>query len=440
MAVNEHAIAASEADYAFSALAGFDQLYLAVSGGPDSLALLYLVAEWCARVGVSAPALNVVTVDHGLREESAAEAAMVTQHCAAFGLPHTTLRWGGAKPLSGIPNAARNARYALLEEHARATSGHSRAAVVTAHHQDDQAETFFMRLARGGGVEALAAMPVDRSLIEGSPVRLIRPLLEFSKARLIATLSARGVAWIDDPTNTNHKFERARVRRALEASGLEPAALVTTVRRMQEARDGLSYANQQFRSTLAISYNGGVFGSLERPAFDAGPQILRRTILTEIISKFGGATPKPEMSEIEALVARIQAEKEITATLGGAQISAGELFVRIWREVGRIVEPELKLTSRQRQIWDDRFWVGCTLDAGPTVSVRALGQTGYETISAYVPANLCLPAKAAYGLPAFWADATLFAVPQLAIDTGLFQSLGGLDLISEPIFCDTAAH
>ena len=169
------------------------------------------------------PNVRVATVDHRLREESGREAEIVAGHSAALGFYHTTLRWEGAKPARGIPNAARNARYELLEAHARSFSENS--AVVTAHHQDDQAETVFMRLARGGGVDALAAMRDERDISDGSPVRLVRPLLGFSKARLIASLNARGVSWLDDPTNSNMKFERARVRQTLEASGLDAAAL-----------------------------------------------------------------------------------------------------------------------------------------------------------------------------------------------------------------------
>src|SRR6185437_6944278 len=185
-------IALIEADAAFERLAKFDRVVLAVSGGPDSMALLILAAEWQARRGNATPLVSVATVDHGLRVESAAEAEFVGREARRLGLTHASLPWTGAKPATGIADAARNARYRLLDAHARSFGG-SRVAVVTAHHLDDQAETFAMRLARGAGVDGLAAMRSERTLLDGSSVMLVRPLLAFPKSRLIATLAARGV-------------------------------------------------------------------------------------------------------------------------------------------------------------------------------------------------------------------------------------------------------
>jgi tRNA(Ile)-lysidine synthase len=428
----DEAIAAGEADHAFAKLARFQYLVLAVSGGPDSLALLYLITEWRKRLGERAPNVRVATVDHGLREESAREAEIVAEHCAALGLPHTTLRWEGAKPARGIPNAARNARYALLDAHARTFSDTS--AVITAHHQDDQAETVFMRLARGGGVDALAAMRNERAISKGSPVRLVRPLLGFSKAQLIATLSVRGVSWLDDPANSNMTFERARVRQTLEASGLEAAALAATARRMQDAGEGLAYAVTHFKETLTLTYNRGIFAQFDRRAFDAGPSVLRQTIIADLISRFGGSTPKPEAAEIEALTLRISSAKESTmATLGGTQISVGLSSVRLWRELGRIAAADAGLLAGKRLLWDDRFWVNYEGDAGGEVTVKLLGLEGYGTIADVIEDDLRVPVAAALGLPSFWVDATLLAVPQLGVVTKAGLSRRGLSLASEPV-------
>lgn len=453
----DEAIAAGEADHAFAMLSRFDHLILAVSGGPDSLALLYLVDEWIKRHRPLTPALStswrshashdggegdvrnvpvvsVATVDHGLREESAREAEIVAGHCRTLGLMHATLRWDGAKPARGIPNAAREARYALLEAHARTVGVGGSVAVVTAHHQDDQAETVFMRLARGGGVDALAAMRAERLLIETSPVCLVRPLLGFSKAQLIATLSAHGVSWLDDPTNSNTKFERARVRQTLEASGLDAAALAATARRMQDAREGLNYAAQRFKETLALSYNGGIFASFDRPAFDAGPVVLRRIIIAGLIGNFGGSTPKPEVSEIEALTTRIGSCGETTMlTLGGTMVSAGQRVVRLWREPGRIRGVDVNLTPGRPQLWDERFWVSFLGAGGTDVTVRPLGLDGLGTIAEQIADEPRLPVEAVVGLPAFWVDATLLAVPQLAVTTDAGKRDCALKFSSEPV-------
>jgi tRNA(Ile)-lysidine synthase len=429
----DEAISASEADRAFARLQGFDHVLLAVSGGPDSLALLHLVAEWQARVGTGAPQVTVATVDHGLRDESAREAEIVAQMSAALGLPHTTLRWEGVKPARGIPNAARDARYALLQAHALIVAPAACVAVVTAHHQDDQAETLFMRLARGGGVDALAAMADERLLTAGSPVRLVRPLLAFSKSRLIASLALRGLTWLDDPTNTNSKFERTRVRTALVTSGLESIALAATARRMREAREGLGYAAACLKEALALSLNNGVYASFDRRAFDAAPIILRQIILAELIGYHGGTTPNPEVSEIESLVARISGQSEIKATLGGAVVSAGVQRISIWREYGRLAAPDLFLTPGTPHAWDDRFWVSAVGASGTVVTVRPLGRTVYETIVQRLSTKKRPPAAAAWALPSFWADATFLAVPLLSLETEAIGSLGGLELVCQPI-------
>ena len=429
----DEAISAGEADQAFTWLRRFDHLLLAVSGGPDSLALLYLVAEWHKRIGTAAQKISVATVDHGLRVESAAEAQIVAQHCAELQLPHATLRWDGAKPTRGIPNAARAARYVLLDAHALTQSETDSIAVVTAHHQDDQAETLFMRLARGGGVDALSAIAADRSLAPGSPVRLVRPLLEYSKARLLASLAARRVTWIDDPTNTDLKFERARVRLSLEAAGLSSAALSATARRMQDAREGLDYAAARFKEAVALSLNGGVYAQLDRSVFNAGPSILRSRVLIELIGHFGGSARLPELSEIESLLVSIEAAKISSATLGGTVISADPCAISIWREIGRLPVTGIRLTAGERQIWDDRFWVSYYGPPETTVTVRPLGLDGIGTIAGLIPDAPPLPFDAMRGLPSFWADAALLAVPQLNFETASC-AVSGVMLKSAPVF------
>ncbi len=194
-----------EADAAFAGFARFDHVVLAVSGGPDSMALMVLAAEWQARVAHSATALSVATVDHGLRAESRREAEHVASEAKRLGLSHSILPWDGAKPRTGLPLAAREARYRLLEEHAR-SFGAGHVAIVTAHHLDDQAETLTMRLARGAGIDGLSGMRSERPLYDDSPFVLVRPLLTIGKARLVATLAARGISYADDPSNGDQRY------------------------------------------------------------------------------------------------------------------------------------------------------------------------------------------------------------------------------------------
>jgi tRNA(Ile)-lysidine synthase len=176
---------------------------VAVSGGRDSLALTLLAGDWAQGRGGRAVGL---IVDHGLRPESRAEAGATREVLARHGLEAAVLSWSGRKPSTGVQAAARAARYRLLREECR------RRGIVhllLGHHADDQAETMVMRAARGSGVDGLAGMA---ALVEMPELRLLRPLLGVPRARLTATLMARGVSWLDDPSNAAPRFERARLR------------------------------------------------------------------------------------------------------------------------------------------------------------------------------------------------------------------------------------
>src|SRR6267142_1543016 len=163
-------ISAQEAKRLFADWRGVPAIVLAVSGGPDSIALMWLAARW-RRALARGPRLIAVTVDHGLRPEAAAEAREVKRLARELDLPHRTLRWTGAKPKTGLPAAARAARYRLLAQAAR-TSGATH--ILTAHTRDDQAETLLMRLLRGSGIGGLAAMARES---ERDGVLLARPFL-----------------------------------------------------------------------------------------------------------------------------------------------------------------------------------------------------------------------------------------------------------------------
>jgi tRNA(Ile)-lysidine synthase len=232
------ALTATDARALFADLADHPALILAISGGPDSTALLVLAARWRSALK-HGPKLVAVTVDHGLRKEAAAEALAVQRLARSLKVEHRILRWSGRKPTTGVPQAARHERYRLLAEAARKTGARH---VLTAHTLDDQAETVLMRLARGSGVSGLGAM-ARLSLVPGSrDIALVRPLLELRKARLVATLHKAGVSFADDPSNRDPRFTRARLRASmagLEREGLKPERLALLARRVQRAEAAL---------------------------------------------------------------------------------------------------------------------------------------------------------------------------------------------------------
>src|SRR4026209_901339 len=224
-------------------LKSLPRVALAVSGGPDSLAMMHLAA-WLRSARRLGAELSVLTVDHGLRASSREEAPMVGRMASSLELPHTILAWkAGDAHGTSLQAKARTARYDLMAAHCQANDIPS---LVPAHHLDDQAETFLMRLKRGSGLDGLAAIP-QRGAWGG--IVLLRPLLDVPKARLIATLAEKGIGFVSDPSNADERFERARVRggsAAVAAPGLTPEALAQCARRLRRAREALDHAAQSF--------------------------------------------------------------------------------------------------------------------------------------------------------------------------------------------------
>ena len=297
-------------------------LLLAVSGGPDSTALLLMAAEWAG-----GPALHAATVDHGLRPQSAAEAEAVAQLSARLGVPHTTLRWEGDKPTTRLQERAREARYGLLAAEARRVGA---GVVVTAHHLDDQAETVLMRLTRGSGIGGLAGMAARTRRGE---IEIARPLLGLRKSDLIAFCEARGVTYGSDPSNADPRFARPRLRRlaeALAAEGLDAPALVRLARRAALADDALAQKTAEAEARLALARDGSCSAEL----LTAEPlEIVRRVLTGAILGPppsplpfrgrgREGGPPLEAMERIAAeLVAAIAERRRYAANIGAALIA-----------------------------------------------------------------------------------------------------------------------
>jgi tRNA(Ile)-lysidine synthase len=300
-------ISASDAKRLFADWKAAPAIVLAVSGGPDSIALMWLAARW-RRTLARGPRLVAVTVDHGLRAEAAREAREVKRLARSLDLPHRTLRWTGAKPKSGLPAAARDARYRLLVQAAR----QSRAThILTAHTRDDQAETLLMRLLRGSGIAGLAAMARE---VEREGVRLARPFLNISKSQLIATLSKAKIEFSEDPSNHDITFTRPRLRTvmpALVAEGGDARNLARLAWRLARANAAVEVLADGAERYLALTnrrslQRGGDTGALVATTFDAKafaamPDEIRLRLLLRAISRFGHEGPA-ELGKVEALL------------------------------------------------------------------------------------------------------------------------------------------
>jgi tRNA(Ile)-lysidine synthase len=289
---------------------------VAVSGGPDSLALLLLAVA--ARPG----RVDAATVDHGLRAESAGETATVAGVCARLGVEHRTLVADWAEPPeSNVQAEARAMRYRLLNSWA---TERGLAAVATAHHADDQAETLLMRLARGAGVSGLGGTRARRALSE--EVLLVRPLLGWRKAELAELVAKAGLEAVDDPSNRDPKHDRSRIRQWLESTGwADPARLAASASAIRDADEALDWA---LAPLIGSRINRNDEGLIIEP-FDL-PRELKRRLLLAAFAELGAPSPRgPElMRAMEAL------EAGGTVTLSGMKLEGGPTW-RIGREPPR---------------------------------------------------------------------------------------------------------
>lgn len=303
----------------FAPLAAQRAVVLAVSGGPDSLALMLLAARW-AEATPDAPALHVATVDHGLRPESAAEAAFAAQAARVRGLPATILTWEGDKPARRIQEKAREARYDLLADHARAIGA---AALVTAHHAEDQAETVLFRLTRGSGVAGLAGMA---RVTQRHGLPLHRPLLGRRKAELVAVCDAAGQPYLDDPSNRNPVFARARLRAlaaTLATQGLDAEALLRLSRRAARAEAALKRCVEDAAARVGIE-RGEAATQLDARALAELPDEIALRLLDREIRLRAGADAPLRLERMESLTLRLltaaRADLGLSANLGGATL------------------------------------------------------------------------------------------------------------------------
>ena len=277
-----------------------ERLAVGVSGGPDSMALASLLSAYAQKHGKE---IFVYTVDHGLRAQAAQEAALVSRLLSAWpNTHHKILRWEGEKPQTRLLEEARKARYNLLFEAAREDGCKS---LFIAHHQDDQAETFLIRLAKGSGLDGLCGMRPMQPMEGGI---LVRPLLGFSKEELIQTCRENNIEFVDDPTNSNETYTRPRLRavkKALEEEGMTSKRLATTATRLLRARQALeAMSDDLFKDALLESGEEGyVFDWLKLKS--APEELSLRVVLRSIELLCPHEDYGPRMERVENLLGRI---------------------------------------------------------------------------------------------------------------------------------------
>jgi tRNA(Ile)-lysidine synthase len=290
-----------------AALADGARIALAVSGGPDSMAMLALAAAAFPGCVIAA------TFDHRLRAEAAAEAALVARVCAALGVPHTTLT--ATDPITGssIQMRAREARYAALARWATAEGVYP---LLTAHHADDQAETLLMRLNRASGVAGLAGV---RAVRFDDGVMILRPLLDWRRTELRAIVAEAQIPFVDDPSNRDERHDRVRMRTLLaETPGLDPAALAASAAFIAEAEEALSLLAARL---WAERWHGAdrAFAIGDEPR-ELRRRLVRRAILDVRHQRSIVLPSFTDSANVEPLLNALEAGKG--AVQGGVKVSA----------------------------------------------------------------------------------------------------------------------
>lgn len=422
MLADEPPLTLAELDSALNAIGSFEPqplIAVGVSGGPDSLALTILADRWARGRGGTAWGL---VVDHRLRPESGAEAERVCGWLAARGIPHAVLVWRGDKPATGIQEAARAERYRLLAEWCAA---HGCLHLFTAHHRDDQIETFLIRRRAKSGVDGLAGMSAVREM---PGLRLVRPLLGLPKARLPAFLDAEGQPYLEDPSNRNPAFERSRLRlglaaapRPLPASGerKEPAPragkgegqVLLDIRANAAAR----IARERELAVLlarAVALHPAGVAAIE-PELLLARGALGEQALGRVAAVIGGALYPPRRERLARLCQGLEEHPMRARTLGGCRFVPWRGRVLALREPAHAAPP-LWLSPGTSAVWDKRFAVSMPAIAPGRVRIGALGADGVARLGRHpVGGDNPLPRFVYPALPAVWDDDGLAAVPHL---------------------------
>lgn len=384
-------------------------LVVALSGGGDSLALLLAAKVWA---GVNGRSLLALTVDHGLTPASPEWTAWCADTAARLGVGFRALSWRGDKPATGLPAAARAARHALLADAARDAGA---SVILMGHTADDLAEAAAMR-AGGSTVPDPAEWSPSPAWPEGRGVFLLRPMLGLRRAAIRDWLRGQGETWIDDPTNEDHRFARARARASLSSPERSEGEVASRseVGGARAGPSGLSAAHGGQLSTVGAAPSTAVpavplplaalRGGLSIPA-SAPP----RHVAAACLCAAGTARP-PRGDRLDRLVARLHRGEVFTATLAGARVrSDGEsaLFVR---DAGRTGLPETRVAADTSTVWDGRFEISANRD----VTIAALAGHAARLPKAQRDALRALPAIVRPSLPVILAEDGAVSCPILA--------------------------
>ncbi|MCP5381279.1 MAG: tRNA lysidine(34) synthetase TilS [Kordiimonadaceae bacterium] len=344
-----------------------DNIAVAVSGGADSMALTLLLNEYCQSHNISLVAL---TVDHGLRQKSNQEAEQVGKWLRERGIEHHILTWVGHKPDANIQDEARNARYALMGQWCVDNEIEH---LFLAHHMNDQAETFLIRLFRGSGIDGLSAMdkiasfPLSNAI--GLYPKIYRPLLDISKDRLVAYLKAYGQQWIEDPSNQNEKYTRIQIRELLRSSdieGFDIERLSSTAEKMRRVRSLLESLTENAESEFVCYHKYG-YAVLNSEFHQKLHEEISLRLLSDILKNVSGNTYPPRYNKLEFLFQNLKSDDFSGQTLSGVILFKNSekdiIFCREYEDIDK----RMNIKQSKRCLWDNRFVIDTKSISGEIV-------------------------------------------------------------------------
>ncbi|HRW29534.1 MAG TPA: tRNA lysidine(34) synthetase TilS, partial [Emcibacteraceae bacterium] len=344
-----------------------DKFAVAVSGGADSMALTLLLNDYCQIHNISLVAL---TVDHGLRQKSKQEAEQVGIWLSKRGIEHHILTWVGHKPDTNIQDEARNARYALMGQWCVDKKIKH---LFLAHHLNDQAETFLIRLFRGSGIDGLSAMDKVASfpLSDANDFypKIYRPLLDVSKERLVSYLKSSGQKWIEDPSNQNEKYTRIQIRELLQSSeieGFDIERLSSTADKMRRVRSLLEGLTENAESEF-VCYDKYGYATLNSDFHQKLHEEISLRLLSDTLKNVGGNRYPSRYSKLEFLFQNLKSDHFSGQTLSGVILfKTSEMDIIFCREF-KDIDKRMTIKKAKRCLWDNRFIVDTNSISGDIV-------------------------------------------------------------------------
>ena len=382
-----------------------------VSGGADSLALVWLLKNWCENRRFS---LFAIIVNHNLRESSSGEATKVSEWLSNWNVRHAVLKREGLPISTGIQSSAREVRYKLMLDWC---SKNSFTDLFIAHHQDDQAETFLMRLVRGSSIEGLACM---REVSTRRGVRIVRPLLTVPKERLKQTLISIGQTWIEDPSNSDLRFMRTRLRKIrsnLEHRKVTNARLSKLAQSFSILRKMLELCCHNFIENYVKIYPEG-WARLDTEPLKPLPSILVEKILTYILNVIGGKPYPPRLDSLGRLINNLHQVKEGGSfTLSNCVVRKEGKYLIFFREERHPVST-ISLNRQTSIIWRNIFncsFIYHNKNISDELFLAPLGEVGWSQVIKKKPElrELAIPYEVKKTMPALFDNRGVLEVPHL---------------------------